>query len=289
MHVIRLARPALPLREDVRFYAHREVRVGLQTVSHPVPARAFPLLEFTFGDRFQVVAADQFPTEMSPRTVLVGLQTHCRSRLIFQGAVECFVIMFQPTGLHRLFSIPADEITDKWYEARCVLGRFVSELEDLLADTDDFSERVRVTDGFLLRACFRARARDRICAATDQIVPLHGNVGVADLAREAGLGVRQFQRRFAQQVGVHPKLYTRIVRFEAALDSKARCCDKSWTDVAHEFGYYDQRHMIHDFESFTDRTPSTILKDVEQVFRQQIEAVRQGRRPISQDNLELIL
>lgn len=289
MHVIRLATPALPLREYVRFYAHREVRAGLQAVSHPVPARAFPLLEFTFGDRFQVVSADQSLSEISPRTVLVGLQTHCRSRLRFQGAVECFVIMFQPTGLHRLFSIPVNELTDRWHEAHGVLGRHVRELEGLLADTDDFSKRVRITDQFLLRYCILARPRDQIWAATDRIVSLRGNVSVAGLAREAGLGARQFQRRFAQQVGVHPKLHARIVRFEAALDSKARCSDESWTDVAHEFGYYDQMHMIHDFEGFTGRTPNAILKELEGVFRDKIEAARGDRRAISQDNLELIL
>jgi hypothetical protein len=43
---------------------------------------------------------------------------------------------------------------------------------------------------------------------------------------------------------VHPKLFARIVRFEAALDSKARSLGKSWTDVAHEFGYYDQMHLL---------------------------------------------
>jgi hypothetical protein len=97
MDLIRLASPAWPFRGYVRLYAHRKVRVGGTAVVHPVPAGAFPILEFVFRDRFRVLAADQSPIQMSPRAVVVGLQTHCRSQLQFQGEVECFVIVFQPT------------------------------------------------------------------------------------------------------------------------------------------------------------------------------------------------
>ena len=96
--------------------------------------------------------------------------------------------------------------------------------------------------------------------------------------------------RFMKQVGVHPKLYARIVRFEAALDSKARASTKSWADVACEFGYFDQMHMIHDFKSFARGTPTDILTEVEALFRDQIQAIRSGHRSVTAgDDLELIL
>jgi AraC-like DNA-binding protein len=287
MHVIRLASPALPLREYVRFYAHREVRIGGGTVVHPVPARAFPILEFIFGDRIQVLYAGQSQVQVSPRAVVIGLQTHCRSRLQFQGQVSCFVIMFQPTGLHRLFSAPIQELTDHAYDAHSVLGAFVSQLEQLLVGTKDFAQRVRIADQFFLRHSLRARPSDRISAAASEILSTSGNARIAGLAHDAGLSVRQFERCFAQQVGLHPKLYARIVRFGAALDSKARSSTKTWTEVAHEFGYYDQMHMIHDFESFTGGTPTDMLRAVETLFRGQIAAIRSGRRV--SDDLELIL
>jgi AraC-like DNA-binding protein len=287
MHLIRLASPAWPLREFVRFYARREVRISGAAVVHPVPARAFPILEFVFGDRFRVLSADSSLIQMSPRAVVVGLQTHCRSRLQFRGEVECFVIMFQPTGLHRLFSTPVDELTDRAYDAHSVLGVFVSHLEQTLGDTQNFRQRVRIADQAILRYSLRARSLDRISTAVSQTLSVSGNVQIPDLARNAGLSVRQFERCFAQQVGVHPKLFARIVRFEAALDSKARSSGKSWTKVAHEFGYYDQMHMVHDFQSFTGGTPTEMLIEVETLFRDRLEAIRAGRR--ASYNLQLIL
>ncbi len=290
MHVIRIASPAPPLREFVRFYAHRTVRIKGDAVVHLVPARAFPLLEFVFGDRFQQVSSsDQSLIQTSPRVVVVGVQTHCRSRLRFSGRVECFVILFQPTGLHRLFSTPGQEITDRAYDAYSVLGALVSRLEQVLGDTDNFIDRVRLADNFLLPYSLRARDPGPVFAASSGILRASGNTRITALAREAGVSVRQLERSFSQQIGVHPKLFARIVRFEAALDRKARSSARSWTEVAHEFGYCDQMHMVHDFGEFSGGTPAHMLKEFEEVFRGQIEAVRAGRGLVARDDLEFIV
>jgi AraC-like DNA-binding protein len=193
-----------------------------------------------------------------------------------QGALESFVIMFQPDGLHQLFSIPMHELTDQDYEGHSVLGAFISRLQTRLAGCKSMEERARCVDGFLLRRAIDSRSYDAISAAANRIVVAGGRVKVAALADCTGLSTRQFERRFIQQVGMRPKLFARIARFEAVLDTKARSATKSWTDVAHEFGYYDQMHMIHDFGEFTDKTPTEILIQLETVFVEQIKTIRSG-------------
>lgn len=113
-----------------------------------------------------------------------------------------------------------------------------------------------------------------ISAAARRILLGGGSARIASLAGDAGFGVRQFERGFLQHVGMRPKLFARIARFEAALDGKARSASKSWTDVAHEFGYYDQMHMVHDFEEFTGDTPTNTLRQLELLFQPQVEALR---------------
>jgi AraC-like DNA-binding protein len=122
------------------------------------------------------------------------------------------------------------------------------------------------------RLCTAARPS----GAASEIIRQGGRAGIADLAGRAGLSMRQFQRRFIQRVGMRPKLFARIVRFEAALESKARSATKSWTDVAHEFGYHDQMHMIHDFGEFAGGTPTESQIQLETVFIEQIRAIRAG-------------
>jgi methylphosphotriester-DNA--protein-cysteine methyltransferase len=76
---------------------------------------------------------------------------------------------------------------------------------------------------------------------------------------------------FKQRVGVSPKLFARIIRFEAALKTKAALPHLSWTMVAHEFGYHDQMHMIHDFQHLSGETPAGILRQAEALLAPQID------------------
>ena len=250
MHRIRFLKPAPGLAEIVRFYVQRESR-GVDLV-HPVPARAAPMLEFVFADPFEIHWRERPVVETTPRPVLIGLQTHNRVRLAIGGIQESFCIMFQPSGLFRLFHLPLHELTDHDFEARAVLGASISRLQDRLSGCQSFPERASMTDGFLMRR-FLAGQSDGVCEAANEILLRRGQTPIRRLAVQAGLSMRQFERRFTRTVGVPPKLYARIARFEAALDSKARAREKSWTEVAHEFGYYDQMHLVHDFRQFSGR------------------------------------
>lgn len=289
MHALELIRPAPPLREYVRFYAQRNARIEEGAALHPVTARAAPLLEFHFGDRIQVAYQEPKSVETSPRAVVVGMQTHYRGQLRLRGNVDCFVIMFQPTGLHRLFSIPMPELTDRSYEAHSVFGACISLLEHRLADCRTLSERVAVADEFLVQRSLGVCGSDGISAAANRILFGGGNARIAALANDAGLSTRQFERGFIQCVGMRPKLYARIARFEAALDSKARSSSNSWTDVAHQYGYFDQMHMVHDFEDFAGHTPTQTLTQIETLFRKQIEAARVSRSGTAGGDPRLIL
>jgi AraC-like DNA-binding protein len=272
----RFHRPAPGLEQFIRFYVQREAQIRGSALVHPVPARAAPVIEFDFGDPINVLDYKQLARRKSPRVVVVGPQTYRRVEMQLQGALESFVIMFQPDGLHQLFSIPMHELTDKDYEGHSVLGGFISQLQNGLAGCKSLEERARCVDGVLSRRAIDSRRYDAISAAVSRIVLGGGRVEIAALAERTGLSVRQLERRFIHQVGMRPKLFARIARFEAALDTKARSATKSWTEVAHEFGYYDQMHMVHDFGEFADKTPTQTLFQLETVFVEQIKTMRSG-------------
>jgi AraC-like DNA-binding protein len=241
-----------------------------------VPARAAPIVEFVFGDPIKIRYPGSSVEENSPRAVIVGMLTRPHGELRLQGTLTSFVIMFQPVGLSALFPVDLRGLTDRDYDARCVAGKSVAELEQRLADCDSFGSRVSVADAFLARRIPNHLNIDGLSIAVDVVLARNGRVRMPELAAYSGISNRQFERTFGERFGMRPKLYARIVRFQSALDSKARSSTKSWTDVAHEFGYHDQMHMIHDFEEFTGDTPTETLRLVEMFFRQQIEAVRIG-------------
>ena len=269
-------RPALCLQRYVQFYTQRAVRLRDPLFVHSVPARAAPMLEFVFGDCFKVMYAGSSTEETSPAAVVVGMLTRPHAQLRLQGTFQSFVIMFQPAGLDALFPVALNELTGHAFDARSVLGRPIAELEERLGDCQSFPARVKAANAFLARRIPDALAANRIAMATHLIDTKKGRVLIPDLASTVGIGQRQFERDFGARYGMRPKLYARIVRFQAALDSKARSATKSWTDVAHEFGYHDQMHLIHDFEEFTSGTPTETLRQLEAFFRDQISLIQIG-------------
>jgi AraC-like DNA-binding protein len=277
MVALDFSRPAPCLQRYVQFYTQRAVRLRDPLFVHSVPARAAPMLEFIFGDRFKVLYAGSSTEETSPTAVVVGMLTGPHAQLRLQGTFQSFVIMFRSSGLDALFPVALKELTGHDFDASLVLGRQIAEFEERLGHCQSFHARVKAANAFLARRIPCAGAADRITTATELIDAKRGRVLIPDLASAVGIGQRQFERDFGARYGMGPKLYPRIVRFQSALDSKARSATKSWTDVAHELGYHDQMHLIHDFKAFTSGTPTENLRLLEAFFRKQIALIQIGR------------
>jgi len=274
LHRSQFSRPGRGLEQSIRFYIQREARIDGPAVVHPIPARPTPMIVFDFDDPTDVFLYQKRAIVRSPLTVVVGPQTYRRVEMRLRGALDTFVIAFQPDGMHRLFSIPMHELTNLDFEAHSVLGSFITRLGERLGNSRSFTERVRIVEGALLPLAVASLGFDGISAAANGIIIAGGRADISALASRAGLSMRQFERRFTQQVGMRPKLFARIARFEAALENKARFGSKSWTEVAHEYGYYDQMHMIHDFAEFTGGTPAETLAQLERVFVEQMRTMR---------------
>ena len=71
-----------------------------------------------------------------------------------------------------------------------------------------------------------------------------------------GLSPKRFIERFKIEVGMTPKRYCRIRRFQRALALANGSRDVDWTRVALDCGYFDQAHFNHDFRSFAGLTPT---------------------------------
>jgi transcriptional regulator GlxA family with amidase domain len=107
----------------------------------------------------------------------------------------------------------------------------------------------------------------RLENAVDCIAANQGLISIEELTRQVGLGRRQLERKFALHVGVSPKLYTRIIRFQRILDLVQKAERFEWPDVSVNCGYYDQSHLIRDFKAFSGRTPDDYLSADETMAR----------------------
>ena len=262
--VLRFQQPALPLRPFVQHYMLVHVRYdGLdpgQAVK-PMPPAPQQCLYFYPRDEMRTFHYGQGREIRSPRSILVGPQVS-RVDLHFSPDHLMLCAAFWPGGLHRLLGVPVKELFDFSIESRALLGPGISEVEARLAETTDYPAMFAVLEAYLLRA--QRRLRPAAERPLDRLLPAllptgRTTASLESLAAEACLSPRQFERGFFERVGMSPKLYARIVRFDRAFRLKERRPDLDWLAVAVQTGYYDYRHLVRDFKEFAGVTPPQLL------------------------------
>ncbi len=81
------------------------------------------------------------------------------------------------------------------------------------------------------------------------------------LAKQSCLSVRQFQRKFSERIGVSPKLFSRISRFDKAFRLKNNNRHLDWLHIAMEAGYHDYQHLAKDFIEFAGVLPNSLIQE----------------------------
>jgi AraC-like DNA-binding protein len=260
MIALRMAAPCPVLREFVRVFAQRRVQQSdalTDRVIEPIPARLEQTLEFQFGECFNVKHWDGH-REKTPQIAIIGAHVHGVTQIELHPGTYSFGVFFRPTGFSRLFGVPVNELANRGYDATSISDQ-LHRLWLRLAQSATFEQRVAVIECVLLARAARSAKKDKMLSAAEYIFSSHGAIRISHLADETGLSLRQFERRFVQSVGITPKLFARVARFQTALDTKIAAPQRSWLQIAHALHYHDQMHMIHDFQELAGDSPTHLL------------------------------
>jgi AraC-like DNA-binding protein len=268
------SRPAPALKHLIRHYYQVKDSLLGRVSLQPVPARSPQILEFMFGTRYQVRRRDCEATENVRAVALVGSRTSPSAELILSGKVDAFTIVFLPGAFSMLFGVPSDALTNGDFNGEDVLGPRITALYARLGEVSAFHDRVRIADAFLAPIRPATESVSAIVRTARAMIRNNGSVRIGEIALQTGLGVRQYERRFRQEIGISPKLYARIIRFEAALQRRAVLPTTPWTDIAHDLGYHDQMHMVHDFTRLSGDSPEAIARRLDMFVQPEVLSSR---------------
>lgn len=229
------------------------------------PASNETAIAFYLGDKPQHQTVNEnSPTFGDKRNCIVGSSTGPGGIISFSGRFHSFLIDFNTNGINRLFGLPMHEFADEIFTLGDVLGNGVARLEEQLLYAVNIQQMATITDTFLLSFLNKQRqnnaVRDSITAVANSIHRQLHPASVEHYAYATNMSLRNFQRRFKEQVGIPPKLYIKIFRFNQALKQKMMHPRQTWTSIAYECGYFDQMHLIKDFKAFTGFTPFDFFK-----------------------------
>ena len=129
------------------------------------------------------------------------------------------------------------------------------------------SEQVRPQSGGRVRA-------GRNHSSPDQI-------NLARVSQNIGYSQKHFIAMFKQQVGITPKAYLKIIRFQKAITEIEERREVNWTDISQDCGFYDQAHFINDFKFFSGFTPERIRPKKKRRAELRAGGLSYGRSPVS--------
>jgi AraC-like DNA-binding protein len=166
-------------------------------------------------------------------------------------------VAFRPGGTVPFMRMPAHEASDADVPLEALWGRRqVTALRERLLEGDGIDAKLDALEAVLRELWFPQQLHPAVnfaLAAFDR-APL--TTSIAAVTDAIGLSSKRFIERFKSDVGLTPKRYCRIRRFQRALALSRRGRDVDWTRVSADCGYFDQAHFIHDFRSFAGLTPT---------------------------------
>ena len=250
--------PSPILTEFVRVY--RVVHFVFDDITKipykPYPPKPEHCLSFYPRDTETVEYTNSGTKIKNLKTVLFGQQSEVTNRYVGKDFLV-FQVVFSPGGLYRLTGIPSHQLNNCYFDAEIIFEKSIKEVNDKLNDAANFSEMVVVVESFLLKQINRGvKELHRLDQVSSLILKTDKVLNVEWLAKESCLSLRQYERKFIERMGVSPKYFSKVVRFENAFRMKNKEPYLDWLSIAIRCGYYDYQHLTKDYKTFTNQNPT---------------------------------
>jgi AraC-like DNA-binding protein len=252
-------RPVAPLAPYIEKFWYCEEYLAAHGKERVLPSGRFQLI-IHLTDAFarqRVFAPGE--TQLPAPALIAGM----RSRF---GIVDTTIlrsvigVVFRPGGARPFFAESAHCFYNQTIALDQLWGSAAVDLRDRLREARTVVERFRVLQVMLLaqlKRPFELHPSVRYALTEFMRVPhIHS---VLDVTRQAGLSRRRFAQLFREQVGITPKLYCRLRRFQNVLHEIALGSTVDWAEVALAGGYCDQAHLSHEFHDFSGISPALYL------------------------------
>lgn len=257
MSIFRYFLPNAQLLPYIRYYWILKATENLETLTFPIGC---PQLIFHRRTRFYIPELESEQTRFS-----ISGQVNFPARIQSSGDVETIVVVFYPHAIGTIYNIPVSSFYNQEIDGYSLGDKRLNDLADDVLNADTSDEAVKMIEKWLLSrleetAIFNFK---RVGASLSQL--FHDNsISVESMAQYACLSRKQFERVFFNAVGMKPKEYSSVVRFQKSLWIMQNG-NRDFADIAYACGYADQSHFIRECRKYSGTTPAELLKS-QQVY-----------------------
>jgi AraC-like DNA-binding protein len=181
---------------------------------------------------------------------------------------------FYPNALKSVFGINASELTDSCINVELLDGGG-SLLKEELLNTESAAAQIDVLSRYLYTQVIKNNYQNDnvLSSALSEILNSKGTISLRELLLKLNVSERTLERRFQETIGLSPKMFSRICRFQASLGLLRKNKFTRLSDIAYENEYADQSHFIRAFKEFSGFTPNDFQKQFNEVIENFPEVV----------------
>lgn len=166
-------------------------------------------------------------------------------------------IALKEGAIPTLFNIPATEFHNQVIPLKDLPFSNISKIREMLHKHSKPENKLRLLEAYLKARLFSGSFAQNPVAdfAVKQIRDHKGNISISDILNKTGYSHRWFTKLFRENVGISPKLFARLIRFQYAINLLQANKTPHLAGIAFQGGYYDQSHLNHDFKEFSGISP----------------------------------
>lgn len=252
MGIFRYILPSAQLQPFIRYYWILNTNENLDTLTFPIGC---PQLIFHRLSQFYI---PELKTEQA-RFSISG-QVNFPARVQSPGDVETIVVVFHPHAIGTVFNIPVSSFYNQEIDGYSLGDKRLNILADDVLNAEDSIEAIELIERYLLSRLSESGIYDfkRVGVSLKHLF-LDNTISVENMAQLACLSRKQFERVFFNAVGMKPKEYSNVARFQKSL-LLMQNGNRDFADIAYSCGYADQSHFIRECRRYSGTTPAELLK-----------------------------
>ena len=178
--------------------------------------------------------------------------------LIDASVTSMIGVHFKPGGAYPFFNFPASELNDMTVEMDAIWNTAIHSIRDAILNTSSTDGKFMVLESYFLEKKKR-EGNPLVDYALAELQRAPEVWTIEKLSQKTGVTGKHLIHLFKKYVGLSPKQFARISRFQKVIQLIEQQKAIEWTSLAYECGYYDQAHFIHEFRAFSGINPSTYL------------------------------
>ncbi|KQR67720.1 helix-turn-helix domain-containing protein [Pedobacter sp. Leaf176] len=171
------------------------------------------------------------------------------------GLTGSCAIKLKPAALTQLYGLNMELYLDKIVDLDTIPNAIFSGLKNIVLPFQGIAQLKMTLDNHFIQLS-KAAGQNPLEQVLELVFNSNGMSPVSELVATAGVSERQLERLFKKYVGLSPKYYSRIIKFNYIFEL-IKSGKNSWTEIIYKSGYYDQSHFIRNFKAFTGEDPSS--------------------------------